>query len=106
MGRDEVTDECEDGHDNICENCQQLLSKESSSTGYLTLSHRHDVRARDFCNGNTAVGLVCNIQVDMVRSDTSGNSELQLLGLAKTLGSQITGMETAAKIRHQSETEV
>lgn len=81
-------------------NYQQLLSKKSPSTGWLTFSHRHDVGARDFCNGNAAVGLVCNIEVDMVRSDTSGNSELQLLGLAKTLGGQITRMETAAEIRH------
>lgn len=95
MGRDEVADEGEDGHDNIYRKLLAMASKELRTSG-LTFSDRHDVRACNFRNGDTAIGLVCSIKVDMVRADTSSNSELQLLGLCKTLGSQITRVETTA----------
>jgi hypothetical protein len=44
-------------------------------------SYGDDVGAGDFCNGDTAIGLVRGIEVDVIRSDTSSNGKLELLGL-------------------------
>lgn len=74
VGRDEVADEDEDGHENV-------------------LSNRDDVGASDLSNGDTAVGLVGSVEVDVVGADTSGNSELELLGLGQTLSGQVTRVE-------------
>jgi hypothetical protein len=52
-----------------------------------------DVGAGDLGDGDTAVGLVGGIQVDVVRADTSGDGELELLGLGQALGSEVTGVE-------------
>ena len=71
---DEVADQEEDGHDDV-------------------LSDGDDVGAGDFGDGDTAVGLVGGVQVDVVRADTCGDSELELLGLGQALGSQVTGVE-------------
>jgi hypothetical protein len=71
---DEVTDEEQDGHDNV-------------------LSDGNDVGSRDLGDGDTSVGLVCGIEIDVVGSDTSGNGNLQLLGLCQTLSSEVAGME-------------
>ena len=75
VGWDEVADEDEDGHDNM-------------------LSDRHNVRSGNFCNSDTAVGLVGSVEVDVVRSNTSSDGNLQVLGLSETLGSQVTWVET------------
>jgi hypothetical protein len=57
------------------------------------LSDGDDVGASDLGDGDTTVGLVGGVEVDMVRADTSGNSELELLGLGQALSGQVTGVE-------------
>ena len=74
VGRDEVADKDEDGHENV-------------------LSNGDDVGASDLSNGDTTVGLVGSVEVNVVRADTSGNSELELLGLGEALSSQVAGVE-------------
>lgn len=75
VGGDEVADESEDGHDNV-------------------LSDGDNVGAGDLSDGDTAVGLVGGIEVDVVRADTSSDGELQVLGLSETLCCEVTGVET------------
>jgi hypothetical protein len=75
VGGDEVADEGQDGHDNV-------------------LGDGDDVGASDLGDGDTAVGLVGGIEVDVVRSDTSSDSELQVLSLSQTLCGEVTGVET------------
>lgn len=70
----EVADEGEDGHDDM-------------------LGDRDDVAAGNFGNGDTAIGLVGGIQVNVIRSDTSSDGNLQLLCFGETLGCQVTGVE-------------
>lgn len=74
---DEVTDEDKDGHDNV-------------------LSDRDNVGASDLSNSNTAIGLVGSVQVDVIRSNTSGDGNLELLGLSETLSSKVTRVETGS----------
>ena len=74
VGRDEVTDQKEDGHDNV-------------------LSDRDNVGTGHFGDGNTTIGLVGGIEVDVVGANTGGDSELQLLGLGQALSSEVTGVE-------------
>ena len=49
------------------------------------LGNRHDVGAGDLGDGDTAVGLVGGIEVDVVGADAGGDGELQLLGLGQSL---------------------
>jgi hypothetical protein len=74
VSRDEVADEDEDGHEDV-------------------LSNGDDVGASDLSDSDTTVGLVGSVEVDVVRADTSGNSELELLGTGQTLSGQVTGVE-------------
>lgn len=76
---DEVADQEEDGHDDV-------------------LSDGDNVRASDLSNSDTTVGGVGGVQVNVVGTDTSSNSELQLLGLGQALSSQVTGVETMAML--------
>lgn len=62
VGGDKVADESEDGHDDV-------------------LGDRDDVGASDLCDGDTAVGLVGGIEVDVVGTDTSGDGKLEVLCL-------------------------
>lgn len=78
VGGHEVADEDEDGHDDV-------------------LGDGHDVGAGDLGHGDTAVGLVGRIEIDVVRSDTSGDGNLELLGLGETLGGEVTWVESAMK---------
>jgi hypothetical protein len=57
------------------------------------LGNGDDVGASDFGNSDTTVGLIGSVQVDVVRSDTSSNSELEVLGLGQTLSGKVTGVE-------------
>jgi hypothetical protein len=75
MRGDEVTDEDEDGHDDV-------------------FGDGDDIGAGYFGDGDTAVGLVGCVQVDVVGADTSGNGNLELLGFCETLGSEVAGVET------------
>jgi len=74
VGGDEVADQGQDGHDNV-------------------LSDGDDVGASDLGDGDTAVGLVGSVQVDVVGTDTSGDGDLQLLGLGEALSGEVTGVE-------------
>lgn len=74
VGGDEVADQEEDGHDDV-------------------LGDGDDVRAGDLGDGDTTVGLVGGIEVDVIRADTSGDGELELLSLGQALSSQVTGVE-------------
>lgn len=58
------------------------------------LSNGDDVGAGHFGDGNTTVGLVGGIEVDVVGTNTSSNSELQVLSLGETLSGQVAGVET------------
>jgi hypothetical protein len=64
------------------------------------LGHGNDVAASDLGNGDTTVGLVGRVQIDVVGANTGGDGDLQVLSLSKALGSQITGMEARS---HQNE---
>lgn len=74
VGGNEVADQGQDGHDDV-------------------LSDGDDIATSDLGDGDTAVGLVGSIQVDVVRADTSSDGELQVLGLGQTFGGQIAGVE-------------
>lgn len=74
VGWDEVANEDEDGHEDV-------------------LGDGDNVGARDFGNGDSAVGLVGSVKVNMVRSDARGHGELEILGFGETLGGQVTRME-------------
>lgn len=69
-----VADEDEDGHNDV-------------------LSDGDDVGTSDLCDGDTAVGLVGSVEVDVVRSNTGSDGDLEVLGLCKTLSGQITRVE-------------
>jgi hypothetical protein len=75
MGGDEVADEGQNGHDDM-------------------LGDGNDVGAGDFGNGDTAVGLVGGVQVDVVRANTGRDGDLEVLGLREALGGEVTGVET------------
>jgi hypothetical protein len=57
VGRDEVANQGENGHDHV-------------------LSDRDDIAASDFGHGDTAIGLVSSVQIHVVRANTSGDSDL------------------------------
>lgn len=74
VGGHEVAHEGEDGHDDV-------------------LGDGDDVGARHLGDGDTTVGLVGGVKVDMVRANTGGDGDLQVLGLGETLGGQVAGVE-------------
>lgn len=74
MGGDEVADQDEDGHEHV-------------------LSHRDDIGAGDFGNGDATVSLVGSVQVDVVRTDTGGDGDLQLLRLGQSLSGEVARVE-------------
>lgn len=76
VGRDEVADKGEDGHDDV-------------------LSDGDDVGASDLGNSDTAIGLVGSVEVDVVGTDTSSDGELEVLRLGETLSSKVAGVEAA-----------
>jgi len=74
VGRDKVADEEEDGHDDV-------------------LSDGDNVGAGDLGNGDTAVGGVGGVQVNMIGTNTGSDGELEVLGLGETLSGEITRVE-------------
>ena len=70
----EVADECEDGHDNV-------------------LGDGDDVGAGDLGDGDTAVGLVGLVEVDVVGTNTGGDGDLEVLALLEAVGGEVTGVE-------------
>ncbi|KAI7506170.1 Formate [Hortaea werneckii] len=76
VSRHEVADEGQDGHNDV-------------------LSDRDDVGASDLSDGDTAVDLVGDVQVDVVRTNTSGDGKLEVLGLPETLLGQPFAQQVA-----------
>jgi len=74
VGGDEVADQDEDSHDDV-------------------LSDGHHVGAGDLGNGDTAVGRVGSIQVDVVRTNTGRHGDLELLCLGEALLGEVAGVE-------------
>lgn len=74
VGRDKVADQSQDGHDNV-------------------LSNGNDVATGDLGDSDTAVGGVGSVQVDVVGTNTSSDSQLQLLGLGEALSGKVTRVE-------------
>ena len=74
VGGDEVADEEEDGHDDV-------------------LSDGDDVGASDFGNGDTTVGSVGGVEVNVVGTNTGSDGELEVLGLGQALCGEVTGVE-------------
>ena len=74
VGRDKVADQVEDGHDDM-------------------LGDGDDVAAGHFGNGDTPVGLVGSVEVNMVGANTSSDGDLEVLGLGQTLSVEVTGVE-------------
>jgi hypothetical protein len=58
------------------------------------LGDRDDVAAGDFGNGDTSIGLVGGVEVNVIRSNTGGDGDLQVLGFGETLCGQVTRVET------------
>ena len=77
VGRDKVADQVEDGHDDV-------------------LGDGDDVASGNFGNGETTVGLVGSVEVDVVRANTSSDSDLEVLGLGQTLSGEVTGVEAVS----------
>lgn len=76
VGGDKVTDEDQDGHENV-------------------LGNRDDVGAGNLSDSDTAIGLVCGVQVDVVGTDTSSDGELELLGASQPLSRKVSRVEAA-----------
>jgi hypothetical protein len=76
VGGDEVADKDEDGHNDV-------------------LSDGNNIRASDFSDSNATICLVGCVQVDVVRTDTCCDCELELLCLGKTFGGEIAWVESA-----------
>lgn len=74
VGRDEVSNESQDGHDDV-------------------FGDGDDVGASDLGDGDTAIGLVGRVQVDVVGTNTSRHGDLQVLGFGQSLGGQVTRVE-------------
>lgn len=53
------------------------------------LGDRDDIRARNFGDGDTAIGLVGRVKIDVVGSDTGSNCQLKVRGLLQALGGQV-----------------
>lgn len=72
MGGDEVADEDEHGHDDV-------------------LGNRDDIGAGDLSDSDLA--LVGSVEVDVVGTDTGGDTELEVLGLVDQVGGEVAGVE-------------
>jgi len=79
VGRNHVADKREDGHDHV-------------------LGNGDDVGASDLSDSDAAIGRVGCVKVNVVRADTSGDGNLELLGLGQTLSVEVTGVESAVML--------
>lgn len=57
------------------------------------LGNGYDVGACDFGDGDTAIGLVCGVEVDVVGADAGCDGELEVLGFGETFGGKVAGVE-------------
>ena len=74
MGGNHVAHQSEDGHNYV-------------------LGHRHNVGTSDFSDCDTAIGLVCSVEINVIGPDTGSDGDLQVLGFRKALSSEVTWME-------------
>ena len=58
------------------------------------LGDRNNIRAGDLSNSDTIVSLISGIKIDMVRSNTSSDSNLKVLSFSQTLSSEVSRVET------------
>lgn len=82
--------------------CRNEVSDEKEDSHHDMLGHRHDIGSGNLCNSDPTVGLVCSIQINMVRTNTSSHCNLQVLGLCQALGGQIAGMEAVWSVSGSS----
>jgi hypothetical protein len=62
------------------------------------LSDGDDVGAGDLGNGDTAIGGVGSVQVNVIGTNTGSDGKLELLGLSQTLSSEVTGVEAVLSL--------
>lgn len=74
VGRDKVADKDKHSHDDV-------------------LSDGNDVGTSDFSDSDTTVGLVGSIEIDVVRTDTGGDGNLEVLRLCEALSGEVTRVE-------------
>lgn len=74
---DKVANQSEDGHDDM-------------------LGDGNDIAASNLGDGDTTVGLVGSIEIDVVRSNTGSDGELQVLSLCQAFGGEITRVEAVS----------
>lgn len=74
MSGDEIADEDEDGHDDM-------------------FGNGDNIRSSDFSDGDSAIGLVGGIKVDVVGTDAGSDGKLELLRLGEAFGGQVARVE-------------
>jgi len=79
----EVADESEDGHDDV-------------------FGDGDDVGASDLGDGDATVGLVSLVEVDVVRTNTSGDGDLEVLALLQAVGGEVTGVEAGIGVSFET----
>jgi len=75
MSWDEVLHQDEHSHDNV-------------------LRYGDNIAAGDFSDGNTSIGLVSSVQINMIGSNASGDRKSEILGSGQTLGGKVSGVES------------
>lgn len=58
------------------------------------LGDRDNVGSRYLGHGDTTVGLVGGVEIDVVGSNTGCDGDLEVLGLGETLGCEVAWVET------------
>ena len=76
---DEVADKGQNGHHNV-------------------FGHGYDIAAGHLSDGDTAVSLIGRIEVNVVRAYTSGDGELEVLGLGQSLSSEVPRVESTQAV--------
>jgi hypothetical protein len=60
------------------------------------LSNSDNIATGDFANAD--LSLIAGVQVDMVRPNTSSDTELEVLGLSNEIPGQVTGVERGTNV--------
>ena len=61
-------------------------------------SNGDDIGPGDFCDGDAAVDLVGNVEINMVGSDTCGDGEFEVLGFAEAFFCQVAWVEANERL--------
>ena len=61
------------------------------------------IGSRNLCDSNTAIGLVCSIEIDVIGSDTGSDGELEVLGFGEAFGSEVARVEASMSQNKKSE---